>query len=155
MPRTLSPIPVGSAIVDRDGTITIFFRLRWQELIAAYTQIPTLALVELTHQHATIPATSAYTTLSSGWYRVSYSIHKTVADGVASSLTVTLGWIRGGVALSQAFAALTTDTTAAQQNDSIVVHADGATDIDYGIVYSSNTPDTMRFEVGVTVELLV
>lgn len=156
MPQTLSPIPEGVAIVEpQDGAITIFFRLRWDELIQGFQLTPTVANpTTVTGASASVVTTSAYLTLAAARYRVSFSMHKTVADGVASSLTMTISWTRGGVALSQTFAALTTDSNTAQQNGVLLINADAATDINYAILYASNTPGAMKFERDVIVEQL-
>lgn len=154
MPRTLDPIPVDVPIVEKDGSITIYFRRLWDTLIAGYQNIGSRAAVALTGQTAAIVTTSAYTTLSSGLYRISWYMRKTVADGVSSSLTVTLGWSESGIALTEAGAALATDTTSAQQSGSKVVSADAASDITFAVAYASNTPNKMTYRIDVVVELI-
>lgn len=154
MPSTLAPIPAGTPIVEKDGTITAFFRLLWQSLIDSFQYTPTVALVALTGQHASIVMTAAFTTLNAGRYRISYYMRKTTADGVNSSLTVTLGWTESGIALSESGAALVTDTTAAQQSGEKVIDVDAAVDITYAIAYVSNTPNQMQFRLTVNVEQL-
>lgn len=155
MPRTLAPIPAGSAIVNQNGSITDFFRLRWQSLIDGFLFSPSVASVSFDLKTAAIVTVAAYTTRASGLYRVSYFIRKTIADGVSSSLTVTLGWIEGGIGQSATFAALATDTTAAEQDASKTIRVDAETDITYAIAYASNTPAKMTYEGNVVVEQLV
>lgn len=154
MPQSLAPIPAGVAIVDETGAITDFYRLLWQSLINGFINSATIAAVSLSDRTTAKATTAAYTTVNAGVYRVSFAMHKTIADGVSSSLTMTIGWLRNGIALSQAFAALTTDTTAAQQNGSVLVYADANTDITYAISYASNTPNLMTYEANVVTEYL-
>lgn len=154
MPRTLSPIPTGMLIVDDNGAITLFFRLAWQTLIDSFTTSPTAATVQKLSQTAALPTAAAFTTRATGLYRVSWYLRKTVADGVSSSLTLTLGWTESGLAVTEAEAALTTDTITAQQSGSKVVWADGATDLTYQVAYASNTPAKMNYRLDVSVESL-
>lgn len=154
IPQSLAPIPEGTQIVDKNGAITTFFRLRWESLINGFQFTPTVAVVQLTGQHATIVTTAAFTTLTAGRYRISYYLRKTAADGVSSSLTVTLGWTESGIALSESGAALATDTTAAQQSGEKVVDVDAAVDITYAVLYASNTPNQMVYRLTINVEQL-
>lgn len=154
MASTLAPIPEGTQIVDKAGAITIFFRLRWDDLIQAAGLTPTVARVALTGQTAAIVTTAAFTTLAAGSYEISYYLRKTVADGVNSSATVTVGWTESGIALSESAAALVTDTTSAQQSGIKTVDCDAATDITYAVAYASNTPAKMTFRITVIVKRL-
>jgi hypothetical protein len=156
MPRTLAPIPEGVQIVDQFGAITTFFRLRWQSLIDGFLFTPAIAVAssDAPNPTAAIPTTAVYTTRSGGRYRVSYRMRKTVADGVSSSLTFTLGWVEGGLAQTKVFAALALDTVFAEQDGVIPLRVDGGTDITFAIAYASNTPNLMAFNYDVTVEQL-
>ena len=154
MPQSLPPIPQGVPIVDPNGAITAFFRLRWEDIITAFTTTPSIANVPKRTQTAAIATVAAFTTKRAGTYRISYYLRKTVADGVSSSLTFTWGWTETGVPLTESAAALTTDTTAAQQSGSKVVYADAATDLTFAVAYASNTPGQMTFRLDVVVELL-
>lgn len=152
MPRTLAPIPAGSAIVNQNGSITDFFRLRWQALIDGFLFSPSVAAVTFNGKTAAIITVSVYTTRAAGLYRVSYFIRKTIADGVSSSLTVTLSWIEGGLGQSITFAALALDTVFAEQDAIKTIRADSGTDINYAVAYASNTPAKMTYEGDVIVE---
>src|SRR2546425_9052987 len=112
MPQTLAPIPSGVQIVDpREGAITDFYRLRWQQLIDGFTRVGTVATLSKDGQTAALTTTAVYTTKATGRYRLNWYLRKTVADGVSSSLTVTWGWTESGNPLTEAEAALTTDTS--------------------------------------------
>lgn len=152
--QQLGEIPVGVAITDKDGVITLFFRLLWQQLIDGFVKTPTAATVERTNQGAVIATTSAYLVRAAGLYRVSYYTRKTVADGVSSSLTVTLGWTDHAVPLTEAGAALATDTVSTQQSGSKLIYADANSDITFAVAYASNTPGAMRYQIEVSVEQL-
>lgn len=148
----LSPIPAETQITDAKGRITEFFRLRWEELRSTFRLVPTVGSVALSVQSAAIVATSAFTTLAAGSYRITYYVRKTAADGAGSSLTVTLGW-SDTVALTQPFAALVLDTTSAFQTNTITVDADAVTDITYTVAYTS-AGGNMRFKLKLFVEQL-
>lgn len=153
MSRSLAPIPLKQPIVDRQGQITEYFRLRWQQLIDAFTTSPTVSpSTLLTGQTASIVTSTAFTTTFQGLYRVSYYLRKTLPDGAGSSLTMTLGWIDEGTALTQAFTALALDSVLAQQSGSIFVYVDNGTDITFDVAYTSTTPAAMIYSVGVSVE---
>lgn len=155
MARSLAPIPADAPITNKTGSVTDFFRLRWQQLLDGFAQSPTVGNIRRTAQTALIASTVVYTTRAEGLYRVSFVMKKTIADGVSSSLTMTLAWVRGAVGCSEVGTALATDTTAAQQNGSIFVRADALTDLTFSIAYASNTPAKMTYEVDVVAELLV
>lgn len=155
MPRSLSTIPAGTPITDRNGIITIFFRLAWQILVDGFQQAPTVALIDATGQAAAIATTNAVVTTAAGTYRVSYALAKTIVDGAASSTTVTIGWTENGVAKTHSFAAFTTDTTTAVDSGTWTLHADGNTPITYAVAYSSTTPGKMHFDLHLPVEWVV
>lgn len=153
MPKALSPIPLGTPIVDRAGAINIFFRQQWEALRNSFQVSPTVASVQRLDQSAAIVTESAYLTKAAGLYRISYYVRKTVADGVSSSLTVTLGW-SDGVAVTEAGAALATDSILAEQSGSKVVYAAANTDLTFAVTYASNTPGTMHYRIHVVIEQL-
>lgn len=145
MPQSLGPLPQGVPLVAEDLSPTTFFRLLWQTLRDAMTRTPTEARISGSGQTAALATTTIRTTTLEADYEVGYYIQKTTADGVSSSLTVTLGWTGNGVAQTRAFAALTTDTTGANQSAVIPILADALTDITIAIAYASNTPGTMAY----------
>lgn len=154
MPQSLGPIPLDVPIVEPGGSITVFFRLRWQQLIDGFTTSPTIESTSYDTQTAAIATATVHTTLGAGRYRINWYMRKTVADGVSSSLTLTTGWTESGVSLTEAAAALTTDTTTAQQSGSKVVDADASSDLTIAVAYASNTPNRMTYRLRVDVEKL-
>ena len=155
MANILTPLPSGVAIVDARGTVTDFFRLAWQAVIDGFQRVALVASVALAGQTDAIATTTAYTVRSGGRYRVSWYLRKTIADGVASSLTITLGWVESGVALTESGAVVNTDSVIAQQNGSVTVVADASSDLTFAMAYASTTPNKMTYRVDVLVEQLV
>ncbi len=145
MPRSLAPIPIDAPIADRIGAITLFFRLRWQELVDGFGVVPTRGLLSIADRNTALPATILYTTIAAAVYRVGYYIRKTAADGVASSLTVTIAWTEGGAPKTYVFGALAVDAIDAKQSDFIEVPADAASDLTIAIAYVSTTPGNMHY----------
>lgn len=145
MPLTLSPIPVGVAITEKGGPITVFFRELWQALIDGFGKVGTAAIVAVAARTSALPLTTLYTTLTAATYRVGVYLEKTAADGVSSSLAVTIGWTHSGAARTHTFAALTTDTVGANLSDAWEFLADGGSDITLSVAYASNTPGTMQY----------
>jgi hypothetical protein len=155
MPRALGPIPLGTPITDRDGTITVFFRQRWQDLGAGWSETPTVQHVGLGAQTGAIPATAVWTAGAVGIYRVSWYVRKTRADGVSSSVAVTLGFLDvDGTALNYADAPLTLDTVGAWRGATVPIRCRAPSDITVAVAYASATPGQMRYDLDVKVEFL-
>jgi hypothetical protein len=152
MAVAVEPIYLGDQIVDKDGRITERMRLLWQQVIDGFAGTSAKASLSRSNQTAALVTTSVVTLTAGGRYRLSYYLRKTIADGVSSSAAVTFGWSDTAVALTEAFAALTTDTSAAHQSGSILVNADASTDITVAVAYASNTPGQMAYSITVTVE---
>lgn len=130
---------------------------KWADwLLALVTRVNTtpcrLKVVTLTTQTASIGTTALpLGTLTEGMYRVSYAARITTPGTVSSSLTVTIGWTQA-VALSQAGAAMTGNTTATQQNGSFLIRVDAATTITYATTYASAGATAMVYRLDVVVE---
>lgn len=152
--QSLAPIPLEMPIVEKSGAISLFFRERWQQLINSFALVPTVADTgTISGLTALLATTTLQTTTIGGVYEVGYYIRKTVADGVSSSLTVTIGWTENGTALTRVFAALTTDSNVANQSDVVPIVADASTNITIAIAYASNTPATMTYRYRAVVKL--
>ena len=152
MPRTIGIIPGSTHIVDKDGGILTFFRLRWEEVRSLALFTPTVADLDLENQTAAIPTTNVFTALTGGWYRLNVSLRKTIPDGVSSSLTLTIGWTDHGTPMTETEAALTLDTNVAQQTTSKPMFVDANAPITVAVAYASNTPAKMTFNLGGFVE---
>jgi hypothetical protein len=111
--------------------------------------------VALEDQHASIGTTPiALPAVSAGFYRVSLYQTITVVDAVSSSLQTTVTWTDLGATKTFTTALMNGNTLAT--NDSVVrmIHIDNASPISYATVYASNTPNVMRYALGIVVEQL-
>lgn len=156
MSLPVDPIPSDTTIVDKLGRITDFFRLRWEQVIALGTTIPSFTTpVSNLGKTAAIATTTIVTVVQAGLYRLVLCPLKTIPDGVASSVTVTVRFTSRGIACSHAFAALTTDTVGANDTNLWEFYADGSSDIQYETAYSSTTPNTMTYDITGSLERLL
>lgn len=144
MPQTLASLPAGTPIAGQDGIPTDFFRLLWSRLRDSMVRTPTEANTQVADGlTAALATTTLFTTTIAGVYRVTVYLEKTVAGGVTSSLTPTIGWTRGGAARTWGGAALTTDTVGANQSYTHTFYADAVTAITLAVAYASNAAATM------------
>lgn len=152
MPRSLNALPQFAPIVDNNGLITIFFRRVWAAVMYGWTRVPAAGSNGQAGLTAAITTTTILTPDSDGFVRVGYYLRKTVADGVSSSLTFTVGWTQGGQAFSFSFSALTTDTATAEQDGIKAIYCDAASAVTFAVAYASNTPNTMTYTSQVIAE---
>lgn len=157
MARSLPGIPDNDngQITQQDGRITVFFRLLWQILIDGWAKVPTAGNLDKTGLTAGISATTILTPLTAGFVRISYSLLKTVADGTSSSLTLKVSWTQGGSSLSHSFAAFTTDSAGAHQEDALPIYVDAGTAVTVTVTYASNTANKMTYDCHVAAEQVV
>ena len=156
MAATLAPIPRGAPVVEskvwtitQDWFIWLFSAIK--RLETAAQRVKAVARSALS---ATIATTTLYTTLEAGIYRVSYAFRVTTPATTSSSLTLTIGWVDGGVTLSQAGAALTGNLTTSQQNGTFLMRCDTASLITYAMLYASVGGTAMVYKLDLTVELV-
>lgn len=154
MAQSLGPIPSDQEITEKGGPITVYFRLRWQELIDSFTKVPTMTTIDTGVLSALLATTIAQTVIAAGMYRIGIYIQKITADGVSSSLTVTVGWTSRTVALTKVFTALTLDSIVANDSHTWEMYVDANSDITYAIAYASNTPGNMTYRANGAVERL-
>lgn len=146
----LEPVPMRSPVLGLKGVLhreIVRFLNTLRTWVSRTAQ--QMGAVSLSGQDATIAATAIDApAVQNVLHRVSYSLRITQAATISSSATVTLGWTTNSVSCSQAFAAVTGNTTATQQNGSIVIFPDAATSVTYGVVYASAgaTPMTYSFD---------
>ena len=132
--------------------------LLWlQDALVARVQ-QTLQLLTTVAQGVTIGVNAAIgataiplPSLSGGTLRVAWYARITTRDPVSSSLTVTIAWIEGGVALTLSGAAMVGNLTTTVQSGTIDIAIDPGTAITYATAYASNTPGTMRYSLRVSV----
>ena len=120
------------------------------------TATQVLKTQSLANQSAAIGATPlvGLPVLDAGFYRVGYMVAKTIADGVSSSVTVTLGFTTDGVSRTLSGSALTLDATTAVQSGEILARLDRSTSVTYATAYASNTPAKMRYTLDLAIEAL-
>lgn len=157
MARQIEAVPMRSPVLGLEGRLhreLARFLDTLRRLLGLTSE--QVGAVALTAQDATIaataiiPAVSVHNVLS----RVSYSLQITRAATVSSSATLTIGWTRNSVSCSQAFAAVTGNTTATQQNGVIVIYPDAGASVTYGVVYASVGATTMLFALDVRLDEL-
>ena len=151
----ISQIPLNVPFVfPKTGTLTVFGRLRWEEVRTLQAQSPVAVRLSDDTLTAALGTTTLITTTQSGVYRITAYLRKTVADGVASSLTPTFTFTDRGAACSRVGAAFTTDTPVANASYSVDVYSDANADIQAAVAYTSNTPATMTWLYEFRVEYL-
>jgi len=151
----IPPVPMSSPIFDKTThwftRDIVRFLDTLRSVMSAAAQV--IASVSLTSQSATIATTDVPTSpLTEGLYRVTYSLRITQAATTSSSAQLTLGWTSNSVSSSQTFAAVTGNTTATQQSDTITVFSDAGTPITYAVVYASVGATPMLYSFNVLIE---
>jgi hypothetical protein len=150
------PVPIRSKVVEAAGVLTRDL-VRFLDTLRNWLSQTTrqVAAVELTAQAAAITTTSIPTpVLETGLYRATYSLRITQAATSSSSAAVTFGWTTNAVSCSQAFAAVTGNTTASQSSGSVTVAVDTATAVTYAVAYSSTGATAMTYALDVRLEVL-
>ena len=157
MSAPIDPPPWLSTVVEPSrvmtGDWTRWMSVFWLRVRSAAALVGTA--VSLSNQSATIATKTAHTVVQTGLYRVSTYLRVTVADGVASSTTLTLTWREGSQTVTKAFPVVNGDTVTTVESQSLLVGADSGTVITYAIAYTSTTPAKMRYRFSLTVEQVV
>ena len=161
---TPAPIPWNVSVLQLDpssgqplptfGLSKDFGNWLQTSIVAGVANAPSLyPAVSLTNQSASIGVTPIpLPSLATGLFRITWYLRKTTADGVSSSIQLTISWTESSQALSISGAALATDAVTAVQSNSIMVLTDAASPISYSTTYASNTPATMKYRLTVLVE---
>lgn len=89
---------------------------------------------------------------SQGVYRVTYYARISRAASASSSLTVSIQWTDGGVAITGSGAAITGNTTTTFQSNTLLLQSDANSPITYSTTYSSTGATTMQYTLRVIVE---
>ena len=150
------PVPIRSKVVEAAGVLTRDL-VRFFEAIRQWLGDTTrqVASVALTAQAAAIVTTSIPTNeLETGLYRATYSLRITQAATSSSSAAVTFGWTTNSVLCSQAFAAVTGNTTASQSSGAVTVLVDTATPVSYAVAYASAGATSMTYALDIRLEVL-
>ena len=151
----LSEVPFRVPLLSEAGNLLSRFWVRYLQSVVNVVNNAArkLTLVSKTAQTASISTTALETgTLDPGVYRVGYNARITTAAGTSSSLTTTLTWTDGSVTQTQAGAAMTGNTTATQQNNTILIHVDKGTAINYATTYATSGSPAMQYSLNVLAE---
>lgn len=156
MSQPLDTPPYRSDVTEKPGLLsgdwTRWLQLFWARLSSAVQFVG--KTVALTDQSAAIAATTLQTVTQGGLYRVSWYARVTVADGVSSSVQLTLTWREGSHTSTKTFTALTGDTTSTYDGLVWPFYADSGTVVQYSVAYASNTPLKMRYRLAMATELV-
>lgn len=101
-------------------------------------------------QNASIGTTTITTPTADGYFVFQYyaAVTTPATTGAAtSSLTVTLGWVDGGVTKSKSFAAMTGNTTGTTDSNDYLIASDGGAPITYSTTYASDTAGQMVYKL--------
>lgn len=157
MSQPLDGPPYRSAVVDLSriltGDWTRWFQLFWARVSAAVQRAGTPIGTDA-NQSAAVATTTLYTVTQTELYRLSWYARITVADGVSSSLQLTVTWREGSHTSTKVFTALTGDTTSTYDGAVWPFYADSGTLVTYALAYASNTPAKMRYRISLCVEQL-
>lgn len=123
---------------------SFYFRDTREYLASVPVSVGPSAIVAL-DQNDAIATTSIYTPVQDGLYTFEYYLRVITAAGVSSSATVTLGWTDQGQALTQAFAAITGNTTTTHGWGRYQFQADAGAAITYAVAYASNAANAMHY----------
>lgn len=148
-----APMPISDPVVKLEGEARFrgLISVAWQDylnrLVAVVDQVPTrVGEAELAAQTASIGATDLTDGgRGAGLYALEYYARITVPAGSSSSLTVTLAWTDGGVAQSQAGAAITGNTTTTRQHARYLFRSDNLAPMTYATTYSSTGSPAMQY----------
>lgn len=152
----LAFFPVRDALVMQRGIVTPSWR---DALTRVWQRLNSVPVLVLHSQQAALgaaisPATVLAVLPETGLYRVTWYARVSRAATSSSSLQLTVGWTDGGVACTQAGAALTGNTTATCESVSLVVAADVATNLTLAVAYTSSGATSMQYNYVVLVEQL-
>src|SRR5438105_234442 len=150
---TLDPIPQSDPLVSQTGLMGERW-YRWLSLIVSRMQSAVLgvASVHRTGISGSIGATTIYTPTQAKGFRVSWGARISTPATTSSSLTVTVNWTQGGVACSKSFTALTGNTTATADGNSVPIWPDSGQPIQYATTYASVGGTAMVHQLDLAVE---
>lgn len=113
------------------------------------------ATISETGQTAAITTTAVIAALqTAGLYRLQWDVQVTTAAVTSSSVQLTLSWTSGGVAMTKVGTAVVGNTTTSYDSNSVLIKADGLSDINYATTYASNAANTMGYSVFIICELM-
>lgn len=161
MAGTLAPPPLqtpmvylSTALGTVPGAMTREF-YNWFLPLIQRVQTGAIGVNAVTIEAQTAAISNATAVLTAnGVYRISWWLRVTAAAGVSSSLTVSVGYIQGGLTLSQSGAAVTGNTTSTVQSGSFVLRSDPGSPITFSVAYASVPAAAMAYQIDLIAEQL-
>lgn len=155
MSQPIDPIPQYDPLIDGSKRMgERWYRWLSTVIVRLLQAVLTITAVHRSPLTSSIATTTIYTPTQPGAYRVSWTLQVMTPATVSSSIAVTLGWKANGVAQTEAFAALTGNTTGTHGSGSVVIRPDSAQVISYATTYASVGGTPMAYQIDVTVEAL-
>jgi hypothetical protein len=153
------PIPVSDPIVQQGQDSQQVLGASWFRWLSQLVSRVTVTARIVTTVHRTgLGAAVLTSTLTipgqAGPFRVNWTAQVTRAATTSSSITVTIGWTANGVACTKVFTAMTGNTTASADGDSVTIRSDASQPITYAIAYASVGGTPMTYMADVVVEQL-
>jgi hypothetical protein len=151
------PLPLGDPIATRTGLCGDTWSRLFAEMVKIIDQTPNQIVdpPSVTAQSAAIATTTlAPAQQIAGLYRVTWYARITTAAGVASSLTVTVGFSDHGQAMTFSGAAIAGNTVTSAQSESVMFYSDEFTAITYSTAYVSNPASAMEYQLFIVLEQL-
>jgi hypothetical protein len=160
---TQPPIPNDDSVVRRvqrpgDPIEKFLITEPWQEYFddqsTVLNQTPRrINSVVVSDSEASIGATDfSGGTLPAGLYRAAYYARITQAAGTSSSLEVTLDWTDHSISCSYTGAAMTGNTTATLQSQTLLIYIDAVSPVRYSTTYASVGSPVMSYSIYFTLE---
>lgn len=111
--------------------------------------------IDLTGQNDAIAPTSLDDgDLSTGLYELSIWSRVEVVDAVSSSVQVTITYTSGGVVQTFVGTNVNGNTTTSKSQQSVPIWIDAGTTITFETAYASNTPNTMEYQLAISLQLV-
>lgn len=159
MSMNIEQPPVNTPLVTKSGKMESHWQT-WTLLVLLQRLIASVFVQTVAEPssaaplHALVAPTALVASAAAGLYRISWHIRIAVADGVNSSVTLSILSTEGGSAITQSGAAVTGDTLQTVQSGSVLVTPDAQLPISYSVAYASNTPAKMGYNLIMSVEQL-
>lgn len=157
-PNALPTPPYRSPLADRQtGMVEIAWATWFDNLrLRLEKAASSLKSVSVSTQGAAILDTPIpLASLPAGLFRISYYIRVTRAATVSSSVQVTISWTDRLVACSVSGTALTGNTTATLESQTVMVRVDQATPVSYAVAYASAGATSAQYSLDLVIEQVI
>lgn len=157
----LSPPPAQTVLCEPSvdpRTQGLYISATWYRwLVSLIQQASNVAIVKatvnLTGQSAAITTTAALAALpAAGLFRLTWLLQVTTPALTSSAAQVMLTWSSGGNTVTKTGINVNGNTLSTYETNTILIAADGLTDIDYAVSYASNLANTMKYRFALLIE---